>query len=116
MTGAWVPLTRLESDESDCRVHADSHVLVCFPWQVGGDADATEGAEPSHMHFAGDENFNRGYEWWLMKEAKKRNPSIKLFVIPHPLHQLICALLLLHISPSRKYSILLRESTLPFVN
>jgi hypothetical protein len=85
--GAWVPLARPESDESDCSVHyADSRVLVCFPWQVGGDADATEGAEPSHMHFAGDENFNRGYEWWLMKEAKKRNPSIKLFVIPHPLH------------------------------
>jgi hypothetical protein len=79
---------RPESDESDCSVHyADSCVLVCFPWQVGGDADATEGAEPSHMHFAGDENFNRGYEWWLMKEAKKRNPSIKLFVISHSLNQ-----------------------------
>ena len=24
-------------------------------------------------------NFNRGYEWWLMKEAKARNPEIKLF-------------------------------------
>lgn len=31
--------------------------------EVGGDADATEGAEPSHMHYAGDENYNRGYEW-----------------------------------------------------
>jgi len=50
--------------------------------EIGGDTDATEGAEPSHMHFDGDENFNRGYEWWLMKEAKKRNPDIKLYALP----------------------------------
>jgi galactosylceramidase len=23
------------------------------------------------MHNSWDENYNRGYEWWLMKEAKK---------------------------------------------
>ena len=23
------------------------------------------------MHYAWDENYQRGYEWWLMKEAKK---------------------------------------------
>ena len=23
------------------------------------------------MHSANDENYNRGYEWWLMTEAKK---------------------------------------------
>lgn len=40
--------------------------------ELGGDADATEGAEPSHMHFKGDLNYERGYEWWLMKEAKVR--------------------------------------------
>ena len=28
--------------------------------EIGGDADATEGAEPSHMHFSGDEDYNRG--------------------------------------------------------
>jgi galactosylceramidase len=50
--------------------------------EIGGDTDATEGAEPSHMHFDGDENYNRGYEWWLMKEAKKRNPDIKLYGLP----------------------------------
>merc|ERR1712176_1169272 len=50
--------------------------------EIGGDTDATEGAEPSHMHFNGDENFQRGYEWWLMKEAKKRNPNIKLYGLP----------------------------------
>lgn len=31
------------------------------------------------MHFNGDENYNRGYEWWLMKEARKRNPDVKLY-------------------------------------
>lgn len=37
-----------------------------------------DGTEPSHMHYENDENYFRGYEWWLMKEAKKRNPNIKL--------------------------------------
>jgi len=51
--------------------------------EVGGDTDSTEGAEPSHMHGGpGDENYNRGYEWWLMKEAKKRNPALKLYGLP----------------------------------
>ena len=50
--------------------------------EVGGDTDATEGAEPSHMHSAEDENYQRGYEWWLMKEAKARNPDIKLYGLP----------------------------------
>lgn len=50
--------------------------------ELGSDTDATEGAEPSHMHFPGDENFNRGYEWWLMKEARKRNPDLKLYALP----------------------------------
>jgi len=50
--------------------------------ELGGDSDATEGAEPSHMHFEGDENYERGYEWWLMKEAKNRNPKIQLYGLP----------------------------------
>ena len=29
-----------------------------------------------------DENYNRGYEWWLMKEAKARNPNLKLYGLP----------------------------------
>lgn len=50
--------------------------------EVGGDTDATEGAEPSHMHAPGDEDYTRGYEWWLMKEARARNPDIKLYGLP----------------------------------
>lgn len=30
------------------------------------------------MHYENDENYFRGYEWWLMREAKKRNPNITL--------------------------------------
>ena len=48
--------------------------------EIGGDGQSTEATEASHMHTQDEEpNFNRGYEWWLMKEAKARNPEIKLF-------------------------------------
>ncbi|KAJ7345082.1 hypothetical protein JRQ81_001032 [Phrynocephalus forsythii] len=50
--------------------------------EIGGDAQSTDGTEPSHMHYEDDENYFRGYEWWLMKEAKKRNPNIKLIGLP----------------------------------
>nr|XP_046269453.1 galactocerebrosidase isoform X2 [Scatophagus argus] len=50
--------------------------------EIGGDAQTTDGTEPSHMHYENDENYFRGYEWWLMKEAKKRNPNITLIGLP----------------------------------
>jgi galactosylceramidase len=46
--------------------------------EVPGDGNSTQGSEPSHMHTKDDLNFNRGYEWWLMSEAKKRNPDLTL--------------------------------------
>jgi len=46
--------------------------------EIGGDVNSTDGVEPSHMRNCHDENYTRGYEWWLMKEAKKRNPDIIL--------------------------------------
>lgn len=46
--------------------------------EIGSDVNSTDGSEPSHMRSRGDENYNRGYEWWLMEEAKKRNPAIVL--------------------------------------
>jgi O-glycosyl hydrolase len=49
--------------------------------EIGGDGNSTEGSEPSHMHRAGDENYERGFEWWVMKEAKRRNPKIKLMAL-----------------------------------
>lgn len=50
--------------------------------EIGGDAQSTEGTESSHMHEPWDENYQRGYEWWLITEAKKRNPNIKLYALP----------------------------------
>jgi len=49
--------------------------------EIGGDGNSTEGSEPSHMHHPGDENYSRGFEWWVAKEAKKRNPDIKLMAL-----------------------------------
>ena len=49
--------------------------------EIGGDGNSTEGSEPSHMHTADDQNYKRGYQWWMMKEAKKRNPDIKLMAL-----------------------------------
>jgi hypothetical protein len=43
--------------------------------EIGGDCQSTDGTEPSHMHERDDLSCNRGYEWWLMAEAKKRNPG-----------------------------------------
>ncbi|XP_041070917.1 galactocerebrosidase isoform X2 [Carcharodon carcharias] len=58
---------------------ASLHILKV---EIGGDAQTTDGTEPSHMRYENDENYFRGYEWWLMKEAKKRNPNIKLIGLP----------------------------------
>lgn len=51
--------------------------------EIGSDKNGTQGSEPSHarsreeMEHPKPEYFQRGYEWWLMKEAKKRNPDIR---------------------------------------
>jgi hypothetical protein len=50
--------------------------------EIGGDTNSTWGSEPSHMHSREDQNYHRGYEWWLMKEAQKRNPKILLDLLP----------------------------------
>lgn len=46
--------------------------------EIGGDMNATDGSEASHERDSGVINCDRGYEWWLINEAKKRNPNIKL--------------------------------------
>ncbi len=52
--------------------------------EIGGDINSTDGTEPSIARTREEfvnpkpEYFKRGYEWWLMKEAKKRNPMIIL--------------------------------------
>jgi hypothetical protein len=46
--------------------------------EIGSDVNSTDGSEPSHMRTPQDKNFSRGYEWWLMQEAHRRNPKIIL--------------------------------------
>ena len=55
--------------------------------EIGGDVNSTDGTEPSIARTREEfthpkpEYFNRGYEWWVMKEAKKRNPQIVFDVL-----------------------------------
>ncbi len=49
--------------------------------EIGGDVNSTDGSEPSIAHTRAElahPDFDRGYEWWLMEEAQKRNPNITL--------------------------------------
>jgi len=50
--------------------------------EIGGDTNSTWGSEPSHMHSREEENYKRGYEWWLMQEARARNPKIFIDLLP----------------------------------
>lgn len=52
--------------------------------EIGGDACSTEGSEASHMHVADPElaSCDRGYELWLAREARRRNPNITLYGLP----------------------------------
>jgi galactosylceramidase len=56
-----------------------SPVYLFISQNTGGDAQSTDGAESSHMHNPWEENYERGYEWFLLSEAKKRNPNIKTY-------------------------------------
>jgi len=58
---------------------ASLHILKV---EMGGDAQSTDGAESSHMHDPWTEDYNRGYEWFLLDEAKKRNPNILTYGLP----------------------------------
>ena len=49
--------------------------------EIGGDVQSTNGVEASHMHTSKDLNLERGYEWWLMAEAKRRNPDVTTYAL-----------------------------------
>lgn len=55
--------------------------------EIGGDINSTDGSEPSHARTKDEflnpkpAYFQRGYEWFLMNEAKQRNPDIYLDVL-----------------------------------
>ena len=46
--------------------------------EIGGEVNSTDGTEPTHMRTRNEENYTRGYEWWLMQQAKVRNPGVLL--------------------------------------
>jgi hypothetical protein len=47
--------------------------------EIGGDSDSTDGAESSIEPTKGNITCTTGYEWWLMQQAKDRDPSIKFY-------------------------------------
>ena len=49
--------------------------------EIGGDTQSTDGTEASHMHARDDLDCERGYEWWLLEQAKARNPSIVTYAL-----------------------------------
>ena len=57
---------------------ADLQVLKV---EVGGDTNSTDGAEASIEHTKGTVDCDAGYEWWLMEQAKARNPDVKLYAL-----------------------------------
>lgn len=46
--------------------------------EIPGDGNSTQGSMPSHQHYRYDCCFNRGYTWWILREAKRRNPRLTL--------------------------------------
>ena len=53
--------------------------LQILKLEIGGDANSTDGSEPSIEHTKGVVNCDAGYEFWLAQQAKARNPNIKLY-------------------------------------
>ena len=50
--------------------------------EVGGATFSGCGTEPTHMFNASDLSYERGYEWWLMRGASSRNPSVLGYALP----------------------------------
>ncbi|MBY8876286.1 RICIN domain-containing protein [Actinacidiphila acidipaludis] len=53
--------------------------LQMLKLEIGGDANSTDGSEPSVEHARGTVNCDAGYEFWLAEQAVKRNPNIGLY-------------------------------------
>ncbi|HXP19362.1 MAG TPA: hypothetical protein VN840_06930 [Streptosporangiaceae bacterium] len=52
--------------------------LQILKLEIGGDAYATDGAEPSFEHVQGQKNCSAGYELWIAQQARALNPAIQL--------------------------------------
>jgi O-glycosyl hydrolase len=55
--------------------------LQLLKLEIGGDANTTDGAEPSVEHSQGQIDCTSGYEWWLARQAVNRNPQLKLYAL-----------------------------------
>jgi hypothetical protein len=55
--------------------------LQMLKLEIGGDAEATDGSEPSFEHTPGHVNCAAGYEMWLARQARKLNPRIALYAL-----------------------------------
>src|SRR5262245_12376336 len=55
--------------------------------EIGGDTQSTDGTEQSHARTREEflhpkpEYYQRGYEWWLLREARRRNSAIFIDVL-----------------------------------
>ena len=47
--------------------------------EIGGDSESTDGTELSHKHTREDLSCTRGYELFLINEAKRRNPAVLVY-------------------------------------
>ncbi|MGN5632338.1 NPCBM/NEW2 domain-containing protein [Streptomyces sp. AC154] len=53
--------------------------LQLLKLEIGGDANSTDGSEPSIEHSRSTVNCDAGYEFWLAEQARARNPEIGLY-------------------------------------
>ncbi|MGH3394458.1 MAG: hypothetical protein ACRDPO_07185 [Streptosporangiaceae bacterium] len=53
--------------------------LQILKLEIGGDADSTDGAEPSIEHTRGHVNCHAGYELAIAKQAVRLNPGLRLY-------------------------------------
>ncbi len=53
--------------------------LQLLKLEIGGDANSTDGSEPSIEHTKGQINCSAGYEFWLAEQAKARDPALKFY-------------------------------------
>ncbi len=53
--------------------------LQILKTEIGGDTNSTDGTELSHETRQGQVDCDTGYEWWLMEQAKRLDPAIKLY-------------------------------------
>jgi hypothetical protein len=55
--------------------------LQILKLEIGGDAYATDGAEPTFEQTKGHINCHAGYEFWLAAQARRLNPRIQIYAL-----------------------------------